>query len=65
MHGIRTLFNRVALGVAILSFASTAHAQSCQDLRDLGDTLTWALPIAGLGLNGTARGPCSSAKRRC
>ncbi len=41
---------RLILSIALLALAGTSHAQSCQDLRDTGDTLTWALPVAALGL---------------
>lgn len=55
MQGIRILSNRLALGFAILSFAGTGHAQSCQDLRDFGDILRWAIPATALGLTGLKR----------
>jgi len=38
-----------------LLFAGAARAQSCQDLRDLGDTLRWAIPAAALGVSGLKR----------
>lgn len=33
-----------------MTLAGAAHAQKCQDLRDLGDTLTWAIPATALGI---------------
>ena len=42
--------------VAMLSvLASTANAQSCQDWRDVGDTLRWAIPVSALGLTALKR----------
>lgn len=40
----------VTLLVAVMAVPATGLAQSCQDLRDAGDTLRWALPAAALGL---------------
>lgn len=49
------LMKRLILGVCLLAFGGTAHAQKCQDLRDLGDTLTWAIPVSALGITALKR----------
>jgi hypothetical protein len=36
--------------LAVLVVPTKSTAQSCQDLRDAGDTLRWALPVAALGM---------------
>lgn len=41
--------------IAVLGFCNTAHAQSCQDLRDFGDILRYALPATALGLTAFKR----------
>ncbi len=46
---------RIALVIILLAVAANSHAQKCQNLRDLGDTLTWAIPVSALGITGLKR----------
>ena len=36
--------------VATMAVPAASAAQSCQDLRDAGNTLRWVLSVAALGL---------------
>ena len=48
--------NHLFAGCILLSFvASPARAATCQDLRDLGDTLRWAIPVTAAGLTALKR----------
>jgi membrane-associated phospholipid phosphatase len=48
--------NYLLAGCLLLAIsAPPARADSCQDLRDLGDTLRWAIPVTALGLTGLKR----------
>ena len=44
------------VGCLLTSFAAApVRADSCQDLRDFGDTLRWAIPVTALGLTALKR----------
>ena len=49
----RILVSTLLIGACAMPV--TSMAQSCQNLRDAGDTLRWALPAAALGLTGVYR----------
>ena len=46
---------KVIAAVCIWAFASGAQAASCDDLRDAGDTLTWAIPVSAMALTAFKR----------
>ena len=42
--------SKYSLLLLLCAGANTANAQSCDNLRDAGDVLTWALPLAAAGV---------------
>ncbi len=50
---------RIIVTLYVLAFAAlvpaTVRAPSCQDLRDLGDQLTWGIPVAAAAITGLKR----------
>ena len=48
--------NYLPAGCLLLAIAtSPARADSCQDLREFGDTLRWAIPVTALGVTALKR----------
>ena len=46
---------RIVLASLLLTLVVTARAQDCQDLRDLGDQLTVALPVSAIAITALKR----------
>ena len=47
---IRKSYLGIVGALVALGYSGTAAAQACQDLRDLGDVLTFAVPLGGVAL---------------
>lgn len=55
MRSRKVCTSTVVAAIALAGLSSNVQAENCQELRDLGDTLTWALPVSAIALTALKR----------